>query len=359
MAFIDRLRFMTAGSPLDPETLSYEVGLVERALAFARAVCHTRLQTQMMYECSMPGKLSALLVRHPTELLKVLAEFRMWFDILTDAEREAHNNKYVANLLADLQWPRHHWIRQIFVALWEVDFQRVPDDAYREVELWSQCFKNSKACEDGFNICRDKEGLSKSGRLCPQSVWQHTRVSSIASDADRPPPTVTASNKQDVLALGTAKAFPREAFVGDAGQFSLGEEAKASLTKDTDWVSHSAPGFAMLGMLWSSMLKIGGDYRLLPKVWLSLVLTPGSVVKRVSAPELFYVLATSQHGAFVWKVHHASAGGALILRFSHSGEGRLWEHLLVTDYSQWQAVEVEALPPHQSGRAHEQLRARR
>lgn len=177
----------------------------------------------------------------------------------------------------------------------------------------------------------------------------------MARDANRGPAPVTSQHRSEAVSLGGGRNFPRSSFDGDAGTFSLGDEAKASLTKGSDWVSHSAPGFALLPMVWNSILLAEGDYVSLGRAWLSLLAIPGSVIKQVQSNTLHYVLATSQHGVLVWNVSFVSCPGGLVLRWDAPEGKRPWSQILISDLSEWQAVAVDGVSPPPPSKAAEYI----
>lgn len=202
---------------------------------------------------------------------------------------------------------------------------------------------STKGCEDGFNILRDQERASKSGVCATRQLWHQLRASGIEADCDRKPVVITSAARQAATALGGSKPLPKSMFHPRASDFSLGAASLDSFGAK-DWSAVQASQFPMIGVCTRALLEAQGDEEVLMKMWLSLLLIPGSVVCDKATSDLWLVLRTTAFGAFLWPLQHRAGLGGLELT-SAFGPGRRWIQRGQFALSDWKAIAVDVLPP--------------
>jgi hypothetical protein len=102
----------------------------------------------------------------------------MWYAVLLKLEKLAKSDKFIASLLADLQWPRMQWVRMILVGLFEAEFKVVPAWIFRRVLSAWRGITFTKPTEDMNRILRNLEKtLNLNGQAGRQARW-HSLVTS-------------------------------------------------------------------------------------------------------------------------------------------------------------------------------------
>lgn len=207
-----RLRFQ-GQSGIDSEPPAQDSYIATKLVDFLREVLAARLKSALIDEWSMPSRFSLLVDPSPEVRQGALVEMRSWFKILTKAEKTAHSDAFMKKVLKDMVWPHQTWCREVLVTLWECRFEFVPDDLQADLRAYTSRLCTTKACEDGFNSCRDRERGSKAGILCPKGVWGALKSSSLADDCNRPNPPVTNAAKAAAAATGGQTKIPPAVFL--------------------------------------------------------------------------------------------------------------------------------------------------
>lgn len=342
----DCMRFSSSVCGDDRQTAQAdELYLCERYLDLVRSLAKQRVLFVGLYEWALPAKLAAL-ASSDQELVKSTLEWLqdLWH-ALEALESSSSHNKFAKGYLDELVWPAMPFVRNIMVGLWECEFSRVPPDIHEQVLAMSRGFRTTKAIEDAFNLGRDKEALSKRGGLVPRTMWHFLQSSQIAADCDRPQVVVSQAAQNLAGSQVSQKALPSAMFMGEAGTFSLGDDSWDSLTKNRDWTSLGPLSYLVMGFGTACLVASSGDVDLLEACWQSLIMVPGSVVKKASQHELFFVVHATHTCAFLWKLRHATACGSLVLDFGSSSDRDLFRMELVSDYAGWMAIAVSVLPP--------------
>lgn len=339
-----KIRFAEVSNIEGDEQMAHEQFLADKFFELVVALSGQRIFTCSLYQLGVPGRFAGLIDESERERALTLKYLQSVFEALEVAERVALKDPWVAGVLKDFQWPKIPWCRYVLLSLWEVGWSRVPADISEQIRSFCEGPVTSKPCEDGFNHCRDIERSSKSGVLGSRQVWHQLRVSQIAEDCDRAPAAVTSAARQQAQEAGGQRVVPTSIFEGKASELSLGEEALHNMGDRSGWSPMAASAYAMAALGTNALAWSGGDPRLMHKMWMSLLLVPGSVVRHISGRELFMVLNTI-FGAVLWPLETVAVGGAFVSKWSAASSGATWVHRMDIALESWQAVGAEVVPP--------------
>ena len=134
----------------------------DRELAAILHRCTVRIMAQRILErlCigfCLPMRFAQLVHDRAEEVTECLAACKKWFEVLEKLETAAHTEKFIADLLDGLLWPRVHFCRMILVALAESDWQSVPHWVREKVCNMLRGFTTTKVVEDLIRVLRKAE----------------------------------------------------------------------------------------------------------------------------------------------------------------------------------------------------------
>lgn len=157
-------------------------------------------------------------------------------------------------------------------------------------------------------------------------------------DRGRPPASSTFRGCQGVKG---SEPFEK-IFEADVQDFSLGM-AELRRISDEAWASASPLSFAMLPVCLEVCLQINNDWDALDRVWMSLLVEPGTVVVVKDRPKnAFFVLSVCEWGCIVWPMHQYHIGGTLYFGFENGRASRVaWEVLAVTRSGDMRVVQTQ------------------
>ena len=139
--------------------------------------------------------------------------------------------------------------------------------------------------------------------------------------------------------------LPLPVFQDKDSECSLSSEDLRKLTANPATWPTPNPANLKLSSLASLLLKeTGGDWSRISKAWRSLLLIPGTLVKKVANPSTSLVLLCSCFGALVWDVSMKKEGKRQILHFGDAGQQSL-KLVFVEDETSWSAVPLKVLTP--------------
>lgn len=257
---IDRIGFLGGVHPADGPLSTDDTFLAERMWEFALNLVEHRALTMGLMERALPGKLVVLLHPDSEVVACALGDLKHLFHCLTIAEASMATTRWLRTFVKELVWPEMVWVRELLVALWEVDFARVPSDVRQEICKYTGGFMTTKSVEDSFNIIRSKESASKSGKLQSKSAWHLVQHAAVAADCDRKLVKITAVAKQMVSDAGSATAaLPRTMFEAHSVNFSLGAEEMRTLNFRTDWVSYGGPQYPLVALATEALAAADAD----------------------------------------------------------------------------------------------------
>ena len=106
-------------------------------------------------------------------------------------------------------------------------------------------------------------------------------------DFDRECAPVTA------VARSAAVELPKNMFAHEKGSLSIGDEQLEDLCSDQPhWANHNAANYKESALQTLVTVKTNGDWNVLSKVVMSLLMVPGSFVKHPDGPMMLVVSAT-------------------------------------------------------------------
>ncbi|CAE7236830.1 unnamed protein product [Symbiodinium sp. CCMP2456] len=289
-----------------------------------------------------PQKFLGLAALDAEQMQSTMTVLKQFWEALQQLEARALDDMAAKRFIENLLWPSQQWSREVFVQLLEKDFLAANDDIQCEVEAYSKGHWSTLLIENLGNRCRKvSKGETPSGSLGPKSIWHECVLgSTTCEDHDRK--AVAVSTAARVAASGK---LPLPVFQDKDSECSLSSEDLRKLTASPATWPTPNPANLKLSSLASLLLKeTGGDWSRISKAWKSLLLIPGTLVKKVADPRTSLVLLCSCFGALVWDVSMKKEGRRHVLHFGDTGQQSL-KFVFVEDEMSWSAVPLKVLTP--------------
>lgn len=323
-----------------------DVYLATKFVDFARELISARLKSSLLNEWCLPSRF-ALLVHHDEGVRsQALSEARQWWDILEQAERASGEDIFLRKILKDMAWPHQVWPREVLATLWECEFDSVAPDLECDLRAYTTRLCTTKAVEDAFNLCRDRERDSKSGSLGAKGVWSALRCSGIAQECERPTLATSGAARSAAAVGGASRPVLAAVFQPDPRTCSLREEESSLTDRQRDWPSHGPTTYYMQGMATWALMSSEGDSETMQRMWQSLLMVEGSIVKHKDSGALYWVVHSSPFGCILWHTSHtASPSQGLMVDLLPEDCERPWELRAVYCHDSWAAVELDIQPP--------------
>lgn len=231
------------------------------------------IMSGMTYSACYPGLF--LLLVEPTDLERSRALLRMKhdFDLLTKVEKKALDDPFLKNVLRQMRWPAEQWVREVLVMLSEENFEQVTPEVQLQLNQFGLSWFGTNLNEDLFNKWRQRESSHSAGRFSRMSRWHCATTTTLLSDYDSQPVSVSPQAHQQGLANADKSLFE-----GSTKKFTLGAESFESLTSAGDWPHLTGQGMKLRGFVWECVKRLDGDGAKIRRAWLSLLVSPGHFV---------------------------------------------------------------------------------
>ncbi|CAK0880232.1 unnamed protein product [Prorocentrum cordatum] len=306
------------------------------------AVAH-RLCSCSYFPHGVPG-MFVLLLHHDRAIVDgTLAKLRNTWDRLQKAETLSHSSTFWDKYVRELYWPLSTWPREVFIALEETDFKKVPALVERTVrERFSAMY--SDMVESAVKQIRDQENKNSNSQCGRVERWHTLLESSLLSDNDRPGPNL----KLPVLDEARAKTLPEKTFEGDVHDVSFGMDALKGLA-GSSWPSPSPLTFNLAPMRLEALVGIEA-LPMLERAWRSVLAQRGDVLFHEDFKQrALVVLESSSCGLWAWRFKLKKPKGQLKYCEPVLSQGDPLSDpvvfLSITDWTKYRVCLSEMLPP--------------
>ena len=206
--------------------------------------------------------------------LECLETLRELWSALQKLEALIHHNDKAARFHQALLWPWEHWVREMFLALYECDFAECPVWMREELMQFSKGHFSTLLVENMANACRRISKQSASGKFGGKSVWHScTFGDSVCADFDRP------VRKPSDAAKNMAQGLPKHVFKFEKKRCSISSDQLRGLTAEAPTYPIAGPEVVKtIGLATRLLLETGGCWDRIKHAWKSLLLTPGTLV---------------------------------------------------------------------------------
>eukprot|EP00971_Amphidinium_carterae_P144949 2871933-Amphidinium_carterae.1 len=298
-----------------------------------------------------PGCFHGLLAESPEVRTSCAAYCHELWKRLLQLEHDAHTNVTCHNHVQALLWPQWSWIRHLFIALSETNWQELPADIRTEL-LESTFVVGTKMVEDSINFVRAVKKTNTVGHLGPLAIWQRLQQSGLLADNDVqevPPLESESSMDVEVLTERDLEAKYNEYSLGDAALQEI--LAGNTFAHPGPRAMHNIP-LATSRVFAGHLDSIRYDLNFISKLGCI-----GQVLYDSAGhnDEALLVMKVSGHGVVTWRCTSRvlSAGDTVRelvpLQGKRSAEGVFaapWKLVtLVAPVSRWSMTPVTVLPP--------------
>lgn len=280
--------------------------------------------TNLMFQMPPAGFL-ALLSRDVPQAT-TLGQLKETWESLERLERTTQTNRKAEDFWKDLLWPLEQWAREVFVALSETDFQSVPDWVHQELTAYSHAHWSTLLIENLANRIRAHASKSPGKQFGPRSVWHACAYGgNTCAEHDRPLVKVTQIGRNVGGARVTTTTFAKT-----AGECSLSEDQLKPMTQRiATWPTKSASALKQCSVAHFLLRATRGDWNKIAVAWRSLLVTPGTLLRRASDKKVFLAVATTPFGFLGWRTSLQGTMNCAVMDFADEHIGDL--HVLTVD----------------------------
>ncbi|CAK0866286.1 unnamed protein product [Prorocentrum cordatum] len=169
------------------------------------------------------------------------------------------------------------------------------------------------------------------------SRWGNLGTSTLVEDFGRPSVQVTATARAQAK---QGAAVTKDFFVEkDAANFDLGPDTLRTMT-DSGWAHPSPSANKMVGACWAAWSATNGDIAKASKTWLSLLASPGTLLRHDESKVRGIVIGTTQWGIFLQPASIHKTRGHIYLLVNGSEPTKF---LPIFDFDGWRAVKPTVL----------------
>lgn len=298
------------------------------------SLCGEIAQWSMQFGDSFPCAFYLLLSPDAAVRAKGLEFCRDAWQWLEKAEKAALEDRFMSNILRDMQWPAWCWVRELFIQLAEFQFQHIGKDVELAVKAFAESLSTTHIVEDCFHQLKEMARESSNGTCESVRQWHTLQTCGLAEDYDRKQPTETPTSRS-----AAAKAMPKTMFDCDVDDWSVGMNKLWAMSGTG---TNPSPGrFASMPVvLKSAMLATSVDSLRLS--WLSQMASVGCVLVHSSQPKLaLVVLLVTRWGVLVWPLKQKGQG--VFSFFSVTADNPCpWQYRRIDDLDSWKASSLQA-----------------
>lgn len=195
-----------------------------------------------------------------------------WWRLLEKLEEDMRSSAELKGKWASFWWPQMQWCREIFLRLFEADFQTVPINVREKIELYMDSLRTTLPCENGGNRLRARE-TSHQGKRMPKIEKYHALLTSpILSDFERSPVQVTAAAEQC-----KPKKISDNFFTAQGWVHSMGSEFDR-LGKQAEWPTIVHETRMQSFVSFAAFVECDGDWRRHFQLWQGLLAVPNHLI---------------------------------------------------------------------------------
>jgi hypothetical protein len=222
---------------------------------------------------------------------------------------------------------------------------QVPGFLLADVEAWARSWLSSEISENGFRVLRKAAQAGENGAISRQNRWARLLHSDVLKEHRRP--TVPVTQEAREAAMG--KKLSDDCFHCEyVDELCLPKEHFDSIRTDRTTTPIMNPQqFHTCGLRFQALLS-RGSYQSLSKCWMSSLLQPGTVIRKVSTRTYGLVVESSEYYGLAWAMNFVHIGARIctIVPTSQSSvDPRIMLHVDKLDAAEWQVLLVEGVSP--------------
>lgn len=252
-----------------------------------------------------PFSFIGLLTRDGARLKKCLELLKGEWSCLMRLEEAALQDDEAASFVKNLLVPGMTFCRETYIRLYEVQFEHVPDDLKRDLTDFAQSHLSSLIVECAFNESRRVSGHNRGARQGGAQLWHLTTLGSgLGDNFGRPSVRPSASAK-----VASCGRLPKGIFVGSAVEGSMPAETLDEITTPRPaWPTPSPATFKSAAIAWQVVRSTQGLWQENKNSWLSLLMTPGTVVLHRQSQHAKMVLEPRCARFLAWALSGCATG---------------------------------------------------
>lgn len=230
--------------------------------------------TQAVYQAP-PFSFIGLLTQDDARRLRCLARLKQEWLALVRLEEAAASDDEAAKFVTSLLAPQMVFVRETFLRLYEVDFQSVPPDLKADLTDFARSHLSTLMVEQAFNESRRVAAHNRAGRQEGTQLWHLTTMGGqLGENFGRP--TIKPSPAAKAASSGK---LPKCLFTGGAVDGSISNDKFEELVSPRPtWPTPSPASFKAAALAWQVVRATEGEWARNKNSWLSLLMTPGTIV---------------------------------------------------------------------------------
>eukprot|EP00971_Amphidinium_carterae_P326448 6457235-Amphidinium_carterae.1 len=287
------------------------------------------------YAVSYPFKFALLLSDVEATRRATLASVRKDWEMLLEVEKKMPESRVLQQRWKELMWPSLQFVRFIFTSLEEHMFEEVPAHVFTMLESGFTGLASTQPIEDQHHYLRQLEAQSPQRQVSRAMRF----VSCIEGQSldHFECPTVSGLSGGHMQAQSTASAV----FAAQGGRPELDCRSLLS-TSETTWHSPGPKQAGDVPLIWKSVQQTESNAAELDRTWLSMLLQPGTLIRKESTGQGGLVAYSSMHGAIVLRMQRVGEGANSFFSIDRSSP---WRYVVLSDLAGWTVKEVCCVPP--------------
>ena len=179
-------------------------------------------------------------------------------------------------------------------------FASLPNWLLQKLIIYARSHFSTILVENLFNHVRTVASCNRKKACSPAAAWHACAIGgSLLDDFDRKSIEVTATARATA-----APKLRHGVFSGDAHETTLDAASLGDLTLEAPkiaWPSLQPAALSLHGLQWACAVACDGDWARMSRAWLSLMVSPGTVVLKRDSNRCRLVLRSSHHGVVLWR----------------------------------------------------------
>lgn len=317
--------------------LEQDVKLAEIMFDTMAAVSQQFLMSGMTWTSRYPGRFVGLLAKDGAARQQHADHIKHDFQLLLDLQKLSHDEVWAQAFIGDLQWPSQTFVMELFYMLYEVGFKELTPEVHSSLQGFAQSWASSLVNEDGFKLLREVSDGSLSGQMQRATRWGNLAASDLMAKHGRKSVTISSA------ARAACKKPPvKETFVAkNALEFSMGVDTLETINS-SGWAHPGAAGNKMVGCAWACWRFCHGDISAASRAWLSLLVSPGCLLRNGDLGVRGVCVGTTQWGLFILPIDIEKAGHITYCRIQRKAKPTF---VCVTAMEGWKALKPQVWSP--------------
>ena len=311
---------------------------IELELAFLRSYSH-----------DVPNAFSGLLAEDEATQRGTADWLVRAFSAVSKMEEAAWDDRWYAERVLDLVWPKSVWCREMMISLLEMGegATKLPEDTRTEVDHFSRGPRTTKTCEDCFNVLSKAQGRSGSGKFGHRLQWWTAMKSPLLKENDFTP-LVPEQEDIETAAHASSLKLPDKLFTTVGHVSSLDEAVeKTYMDGPRQWATSCPERYMRKADLLQALMTAG--HGALKRAFLHKLVIPGTLLLKDNdrSQDVYWVLSVHEWGITCWEMQHFSKGAfEWFLPSTRKCGPRPWSfRFIATETASWHVLELETIGP--------------